>query len=56
MLYCVYSNRKGAITMAIGERIRFIRNLRGMTQKILGTAAGFPEKIPGLDFPGPDFV
>lgn len=30
--------------MAIGERIRFIRNLRGMTQKWLGTAIGFPEK------------
>ena len=29
--------------MAIGERIRFIRNLRGMTQKWLGTAVGFPE-------------
>ena len=30
--------------MAIGERIRFIRNLRGMTQKWLGQAVGFPEK------------
>lgn len=30
--------------MAIGERIRFIRNLRGMTQKWLGHAVGFPEK------------
>ena len=30
--------------MAIGERIRFIRNLRGMTQKYLGMAVGFPEK------------
>ena len=30
--------------MAIGERIRFIRNLRGFTQKWLGTAVGFPEK------------
>ena len=30
--------------MAIGERIRFIRNLRGMTQKWLGIAVGFPEK------------
>ncbi len=27
--------------MAIGERIRFIRNLRGMTQKWLGMAVGF---------------
>ena len=30
--------------MAIGERIRFIRNLRGMTQKYLGMAVGFPER------------
>lgn len=30
--------------MAIGERIRFIRNLRGMTQKWLGQAVGFDEK------------
>jgi len=30
--------------MAIGERIRFIRNLRGMTQKCLGMAIGFTEK------------
>ena len=30
--------------MAIGERIRFIRNLLGMTQKYLGMAIGFTEK------------
>jgi transcriptional regulator with XRE-family HTH domain len=30
--------------MAIGERIRFIRNLRGMTQKYLGMQIGFDEK------------
>ena len=30
--------------MAIGERIGFIHNLRGMTQKYLGTLVGFPEK------------
>ena len=30
--------------MAIGERIRFIRSLRGMTQKYLGLLAGFTEK------------
>ena len=30
--------------MAIGERIRFIRNLRGMTQKYLGMSVGFDEK------------
>ena len=29
--------------MAIGERIRFIRNLRGMTQKYLGLMLGFPD-------------
>jgi len=31
-------------TMAIGERIRYIRNLRNMTQKWLGTVIGFAEK------------
>lgn len=30
--------------MAIGERIRFIRNMRGITQKSLGTAVGFDDK------------
>ena len=30
--------------MAIGKRIRFFRTLRGMTQKHLGTAVGFPTK------------
>jgi len=30
--------------MAIGERIRYIRNLRGMTQKYLGMLIGFNEK------------
>ena len=30
--------------MAIGERIRFIRNLRGVTQKYLGSLVGFPER------------
>ncbi len=30
--------------MAIGERIRFLRNLRGMTMKALGMAIGFNEK------------
>jgi len=34
--------------MAIGERIRFIRNLRGMTQKWLGIAVGFPEKTADI--------
>ena len=30
--------------MAIGERIRFFRVLRGMTQKFLGIRVGFPER------------
>ena len=34
--------------MAIGERIRFIRNLRGMTQKWLGISAGLPEKTADI--------
>ena len=34
--------------MAIGERIRFFRNLRGMTQKYLGTIVGFPEKTADI--------
>ena len=34
--------------MAIGERIRFFRNLRGMTQKYLGTVIGFPEKTADI--------
>ena len=32
------------MAMAIGERIHFFRTLRGMTQKYLGMALGFPEK------------
>ena len=38
----------GGIYMAIGERIRFIRNLRGMTQKWLGMAIGFDEKTADI--------
>ena len=34
--------------MGIGERIRFFRNLRGMTQKYLGTVVGFPEKTADI--------
>ena len=30
--------------MAIAERIRFFRNLRGMTMKTLGMMVGFPER------------
>jgi len=34
--------------MAIGERIRFFRNLRGMTQKYLGQMAGFDAKTADI--------
>ena len=34
--------------MAIAERIKFFRNLRGMTQKWLGAAIGFPEKTADI--------
>jgi len=34
--------------MATGERIRHIRNLRGMTQKQLGLAIGFDEKTADI--------
>ena len=34
--------------MAIGERIRFFRNLRGMTQKYLGPRVGFPGKTADI--------
>ena len=34
--------------MAIGERIKFIRTMRGMTQKLLGAAIGFPEKTADI--------
>lgn len=46
--YTVFIIYKWGETMAIGERIRFIRNLRGMTQKYLGTAVGFPEKTADI--------
>lgn len=34
--------------MAIGERISFFRNLKGMTQKFLGVKVGFPEKTADI--------
>lgn len=34
--------------MAIGERIRFMRNLKGFTQKHLGMLAGFDEKTADI--------
>jgi transcriptional regulator with XRE-family HTH domain len=40
--------RQELAIMAIGERIRFIRNLRGMTQKYLGMAIGFPERTADI--------
>ena len=30
--------------MAIGERIRFFRNMKGITQKYLGMVVGVPER------------
>ena len=39
---------KECCAMAIGERIRFFRNLRGMTQKYLGQAVGFSEKTADI--------
>ncbi len=46
MLYYKHKTiaKQGLISLVIGERIRFFRNLRGMTQKYLGMAAGFPER------------
>lgn len=38
----------GGDNMAIGERIRFIRNLRGMTQKFLGLQIGFSERTADI--------
>lgn len=38
------TNEMGLAIMAIGERIRFFRIMRGMTQKHLGMLLGFPEK------------
>ena len=34
--------------MAIGERIKFMRNLRGMTQKYLGMVIGFDERTADI--------
>lgn len=34
--------------MAIAERIKFFRNLRGMTQKLLGISVGFPKKTADI--------
>lgn len=37
-------NKSGGNRMAVGDRIKRARNLRGMTQKELGIAIGFEEK------------
>ena len=42
------SKKKEYTAMATGERIRYIRNLRKMTQKQLGTAVGFDEKTADI--------
>ena len=34
--------------MSVGERIRYLRNLRGITQKQLGMQAGLPEKTADI--------
>ena len=44
MLFLRHHEEGSGFAMAIGERIRFFRNLRGMTQKHLGRLLGFPEK------------
>ena len=45
MLYYVSDDMRLELNgVAIGERIRFFRNLRGMTQKYLGLLLGFPER------------
>ena len=45
---CTEQKMRSVIAMAIGERIRFFRNLRGMTQKYLGQVVGFPEKTADI--------
>ena len=35
--------------MTVGEKIRTIRTFRGMTQKELGLAVGFPEKVRTIE-------
>ena len=41
--------KQGGITMAIGQRIRFFRNRKGMTQKQLGEVLGFLGKTSDAD-------
>ena len=42
------SYQMGVLEMAIGERIRFFRNLCGMTQKYLGMKVGFSERTADI--------
>ena len=46
--YTYYILRKRGLNMSIGERIRYIRNLRGMTQKELGKAIGFDDRTADI--------
>lgn len=39
--------------MAIGERIKYIRNLKNFTQKYLGQLIGFPEKTADIRIRSP---
>ncbi len=39
---------RGVKYMAIAERIKFFRNLRGMTQKFLGMSVGFSERTADI--------
>jgi len=44
MLYFIKGTQVGVGRMAVGDRIRLIRNLRGLTQKQLGFLVGFNNK------------
>lgn len=41
-------SRQGSELMDIGYRIKYIRNLKGLTQKELGIAVGFDEKAADI--------
>jgi len=44
MIYCTQQICLGGLIMAIGQRIKYIRNLRKLTQKELGEKIGFTGK------------
>ena len=48
LCYTSFQEYKSSVFITIGERIRFFRNLRGMTQKYLGMQVGFPEKTADI--------